>query len=146
MPRHPDVDGRLALPPNEVGRLQAIDTCRSAAADRVHVFDLENRAGTPVYVHAKVAVIDDVWACVGSANLNRRSWSHDSELSCAVLDETRDPREPVDPAGLGDGARSFARDLRLTLVREHLDRPAGRQRGRRPARPGRLRARRARGR
>ena len=125
VPRHPDVDGRLALPPNEVGRLQAIDTCRNAAPDRVHVFDLENRTGTPVYVHAKVAVIDDVWACVGSANLNRRSWSHDSELSCAVLDETRDPRDPVDPAELGDHARTFARDLRLTLAREHLDRPAG---------------------
>jgi phosphatidylserine/phosphatidylglycerophosphate/cardiolipin synthase-like enzyme len=88
------------------------------------VFDLENREGTPIYVHAKVAVIDDVWACVGSANLNRRSWSHDSELSCAVLDETRDEREPVDPAGLGDGARTFARELRLTLVREHLELPA----------------------
>ena len=46
-------------------------------------------SGTPVYVHAKVAVIDDIWACVGSANLNRRSWSHDSELSAAVLDATR---------------------------------------------------------
>jgi phosphatidylserine/phosphatidylglycerophosphate/cardiolipin synthase-like enzyme len=124
VPRHPDVDGRLALPPNEVGRLEAIDTCRRAASDRVHVFDLENRNGTPLYVHAKVAVIDDVWACVGSANLNRRSWSHDSELSCAVLDETRDPRKPLDPGGLGDGARTFARDLRLTLVREHLDLPA----------------------
>jgi phosphatidylserine/phosphatidylglycerophosphate/cardiolipin synthase-like enzyme len=124
VPRHPDVDGRLALPPNEVGRLEAIDTCREAADDRVHVFDVENPAGAPVYVHAKVAVIDDVWACVGSANLNRRSWTHDSELSCAVLDETRDAREPADPAGLGDGARTFARDLRLTLTREHLDRPA----------------------
>jgi phosphatidylserine/phosphatidylglycerophosphate/cardiolipin synthase-like enzyme len=124
VPRHPDVDGLLALPPNEVGRMQAIDTCRNAARDRVHAFDLENHAGTPVYVHAKVAVIDDVWACVGSANLNRRSWTHDSELSCAVLDETRDPREPADPAGLGDGARAFARELRLTLVREHLDLPA----------------------
>jgi phosphatidylserine/phosphatidylglycerophosphate/cardiolipin synthase-like enzyme len=122
VPRHPDVDGRFALPPNEVGRLEAIQVTRKASPDRVHVFDLENHAGTPVYVHAKVCVIDDVWACVGSANLNRRSWSHDSELSCAVLDDTLDEREPRDPAGLGDGARRFARDLRLTLLREHLDR------------------------
>lgn len=122
LPRHPDVDGRLVLPPNEVGRVEAIDTVRRAAGDRVHVFDVENHAGTPVYVHAKVAVVDDVWACVGSANLNRRSWSHDSELSCAVLDAERDERDPTDPAGLGDGARVFARDLRLTLLREHLDR------------------------
>jgi phosphatidylserine/phosphatidylglycerophosphate/cardiolipin synthase-like enzyme len=65
--------------------------------------------------------VDDVWASVGSDNFNRRSWTHDSELSSAVLDTTRDPREPTDPAGTGDGARTFARDLRLELAREHLD-------------------------
>ncbi|MHA6620808.1 phospholipase D family protein [Pseudonocardia sp. DLS-67] len=122
VPRHPDVDGRLALPPNQVGRMQAIEVCERAAPDRVHVYDLENHDSTPVYVHAKVAVVDDTWACAGSANLNRRSWSHDSELSVAVLDEERDDRDPRDPGGLGDGARRFARDLRLTLLREHLDR------------------------
>jgi phosphatidylserine/phosphatidylglycerophosphate/cardiolipin synthase-like enzyme len=121
VPRHPDVDGRLQLPPNQIGRELALSLCTRAAPDRVHVFDLENRQGTPVYVHAKVCVIDDVWCSVGSDNFNRRSWTHDSELSNAVLDETRDPREPLDPAGLGDGARTFARDLRLTLMREHLD-------------------------
>ncbi len=108
VPRHPDVDGRLSLPPNKVGRHQAIETCRSASPDRVHVFDIENHDGTPVYVHAKVCVIDDEWACVGSDNLNRRSWTHDSELQCAVLDD--------------DGV--FARDLRMRLLREHLDRAA----------------------
>ncbi|MED5811378.1 phospholipase D-like domain-containing protein [Mycolicibacterium sp. 050232] len=121
VPRHPDVDGRLALPPNQVGRQQAIETCRAAAPRRVHIFDIENHVGTPVYVHAKVCVIDDVWACVGSDNFNRRSWTHDTELSCAVLDDTRDQREPRDPAGRGDGAREFARNLRLRLLAEHLD-------------------------
>ena len=125
VPRHPDVDGRLALPPNQVGRLQAIEVCQKTAPDRVHVYDLENHEGTPVYVHAKVAVVDDTWACAGSANLNRRSWTHDSELSVAVLDGARDDRAPRDPAGLGEGARRFARDLRLTLLREHLDRRPG---------------------
>jgi phosphatidylserine/phosphatidylglycerophosphate/cardiolipin synthase-like enzyme len=122
VPRHPDVDGRLALPPNRVGREQALILCRRAGGDRVHVFDAETHAGTPVYVHAKVCVVDDVWASVGSDNFNRRSWTHDSELSCAVLDGTRDERAPHDPAGFGDGARTFARELRLTLLREHLDR------------------------
>ncbi len=73
-------------------------------------------------MHAKVCVIDDVWVSVGSDNFNRRSWTHDSELSNGVLDATRDEREPRDPAGLGDGARVFARDLRLELWREHLGR------------------------
>ncbi|GIF74340.1 phospholipase D family protein [Asanoa siamensis] len=122
VPRHPDIDGRLALPPNQVGRELALRLCREAAHDRVHVFDVENHEGTPVYVHAKVCVVDDVWASVGSDNLNRRSWTHDSELSCAVLDSTPDPREPRDPGGHGDGARVFARDLRLRLLAEHLDR------------------------
>jgi phosphatidylserine/phosphatidylglycerophosphate/cardiolipin synthase-like enzyme len=122
VPRYPDVDGRFALPPNRVGRAEALALCRKAGADRVHVFDVENHEGTPVYVHAKVCVVDDVWSSIGSDNFNRRSWTHDSELSCAVLDETRDEREPRDPAGLGDGARTFARDLRLRLMREHLDR------------------------
>ncbi|WP_433294616.1 phospholipase D-like domain-containing protein [Pseudonocardia sp. CA-142604] len=125
VPRHPDVDGRLALPPNVVGRLQAIQVCRAAVPDRVHVCDLENHEDTPVDVHAEVAVIDDTWACAGSANLNRRSWSHDSELSVAVLDETRDEREPTALGGHGDGARAFARNLRLELLREHLDRAPG---------------------
>ena len=57
---------------------------RDAAPDRVAVFDLENAQGIPIYVHAKVCVIDDVWMMVGSDNLNRRSWTNDSELSCAV--------------------------------------------------------------
>ena len=125
VPRHSDVDGRFSLPPNNVGRLQALQVCREAAADRVHVFDLENHHGTPVYVHAKVAVVDDVWAAAGSANLNRRSWSHDSELTVAVLDEHHDGRAPACPADHGDPARRFARELRLTLLREHLDRAAG---------------------
>lgn len=122
VPRHPDVDGKLSLTPNMVGRQVALEVCRRVASDRVHVFDVENHFGTPVYVHAKVCVIDDVWACVGSDNFNRRSWTHDSELACAILDDTRDNREPLDPAGEGEGARVFARDVRLALLREHLDR------------------------
>ena len=84
------------------------------------IYDLENERGDAIYVHAKTVVIDDVFVMLGSDNMNRRSWTHDSELSIAVLDEEEDEREPRDPAGLGDGARRFARDLRLRLWREHL--------------------------
>ncbi len=122
IPRHPDREGRLAEQPALVGRDDAARICRAAGGSRFAMYDVENRSGTPVYVHAKVVIVDDVWAMIGSDNLNRRSWTHDSELSMAVLDEVGDPREPRDPAGLGDGARAFARDLRLELWLEHLDR------------------------
>src|SRR5919201_5324650 len=115
VPHYPDQDGRWSLPPNLVGRQRALAELSRAGGDRVAVYGVENHCGTPVYVHAKVCVVDDVWAAVGSDNLNRRSWTHDSELSAAVLDATIDPREPHDPAGLGDGARVFARELRLRL-------------------------------
>ncbi|WP_432563286.1 phospholipase D family protein [Kineococcus sp. SYSU DK003] len=124
LPRRPKRGG-IAAPPLLLGQVRALEVLRAAGRDRVHVFDLENEQGDPVYVHSKVTVVDDVWACVRSDNLNRRSSSHDSELSVAVLDAERDVREPADPAGLGDGARRFARDLRLRLLREHLGLPDG---------------------
>jgi phosphatidylserine/phosphatidylglycerophosphate/cardiolipin synthase-like enzyme len=125
VPRYFDQAGALTLPPNQVGREQAVQALLDAGGERVAIFDIENLLGVPVYVHAKVCVIDDVWTSVGSDNFNRRSWSHDSEISCAVVDEARDSRAPLDPAGLGDGARTYARDLRLSLWREHLGRAEG---------------------
>jgi len=122
LPHHPDQDGRFSLPPNTIGRERALSLMRAAGGDRVAAYGVENHVGTPVYVHAKVCIVDDTWATIGSDNFNRRSWTHDSELTAAVLDDTRDRREPTDPAGLGDGARRYARDLRLQLLREHLDR------------------------
>lgn len=40
----------------------------------------------PVYVHAKVAIIDDVWTTVGSGNLNNRGMRDDAEMNVASLD------------------------------------------------------------
>ncbi|MGW4245107.1 phospholipase D family protein, partial [Nocardia sp. NPDC004722] len=110
LPHHPDQDGRLSLPPQLIGRQAALDRLREAGGDRVAVYGIENPAGTPIYVHAKVCVVDDVWATVGSDNLNRRSWTHDSELSCAIVDETLDRRDPVAVDRFADGARVFARE------------------------------------
>ena len=121
VPRHPDQDGDLALAPNTVGRQQALEVCTAAARHRVHVFDVENHDGVPVYVHAKVCIVDDTWMTVGSDNFNRRSWSHDSELTLAVLDDTVDERQPIRPEGQLDHARRLPRDLRLRLMGEHLD-------------------------
>jgi phosphatidylserine/phosphatidylglycerophosphate/cardiolipin synthase-like enzyme len=104
IPRFPDQDGRVATPPNLVGRADALALLHAAGGRRVAVYSLENPAGTPIYVHAKVCIVDDAWTIIGSDNFNRRSWTHDSEVSCAVIDE----------AGL------FARRLRLALGTEHL--------------------------
>ena len=122
VPRYPDADGALTGPPNRIGQLTALRILSQAGGRRVGIFSVENAAGWPIYVHAKVCVIDDTWAMVGSDNFNRRSWTHDSELSCAVLDATLDTRSPIDPGRLGDGARVFARSLRLALWAEHLGR------------------------
>jgi phosphatidylserine/phosphatidylglycerophosphate/cardiolipin synthase-like enzyme len=76
---------------------------------RIQVFCLAtstNIAGVehyrPIYVHAKVAIIDDLWSTVGSANLNNRGMRDDTEMNVAVLDA------------------ELARDLRLMLWAEHL--------------------------
>ncbi|MFC5381193.1 phospholipase D family protein [Aquipuribacter nitratireducens] len=119
VPRHSENGGAGDLPMS-VGHARALRRVKDAGGRRVVVVDLENDRGLPVYVHAKVCVVDDVWACVGSDNFNRRSWTYDAELTVAVLDAARDERVPADPAGLGDGARVFARGLRLRLMAEHL--------------------------
>ncbi|MEI5676110.1 MULTISPECIES: phospholipase D family protein [unclassified Nocardioides] len=106
VPMHPDLDGVLGRTPQLLGRRRAMLQMAEAAPGRVAVYGIENHAGTPVYVHAKACVMDDTWTSIGSDNFNRRSWTHDSELSAVVVDE--------------DG--TYGRDLRLTLAAEHLDR------------------------
>ncbi len=128
VPHYPDQDGKLSGPPNIVGRGRALRLLHKAGGDRIAVYGIENRSGTPVYVHAKVCIVDDVWAAVGSDNFNRRSWTHDSELTCAVIDEAVDEREDgtySTSAPAAEPARRYARELRLMLGREHLDRAEG---------------------
>jgi phosphatidylserine/phosphatidylglycerophosphate/cardiolipin synthase-like enzyme len=126
VPRYPDSDGVLGGPPKRVGQIRAINRMRRVAPDRVGVFDLENRAGTPIYVHAKICIIDDAWFTCGSDNFNRRSWTTDSELTCAVIDTTASHPEPHS-TDTGQGAntvpgasRPLAYGLRLQLWAEHL--------------------------
>ena len=134
VPRFPDKEG-MARWPSLVGRQQAIRVCRSAGRDRFAIYDVENAGGIPVYVHSKVVVVDDVWAMIGSDNLNRRSWTHDSELSAAVIDSVPDGRAPIDPGGEGDEARRFA--PRPAPEADGGAPRCGSGRNRRPARPGR---------
>ncbi len=51
--------------------------------------DGETTRYRPIYVHAKVAIIDDVWSTVGSGNLNNRGMRDDTEMNVAMLDAKR---------------------------------------------------------
>jgi phosphatidylserine/phosphatidylglycerophosphate/cardiolipin synthase-like enzyme len=59
----------------------------------------------PLYVHAKVGIVDDAWITIGSANLNDHSMFNDSEMNVVACDP------------------SLARETRLRLWAEHLERP-----------------------
>jgi phosphatidylserine/phosphatidylglycerophosphate/cardiolipin synthase-like enzyme len=106
IPLYPDVEGAVSRTPQLLGRRRAMLAMAEVAPDRFAVYGIENEAGTPIYVHAKACVIDDTWTSIGSDNFNRRSWTHDSELSAVVLDPTGD----------------HGRGLRLELAAEHLGR------------------------
>ena len=106
LPLYPDLEGAIGRTPQLVGRRRAMRQMMEAAPDRVAVYGIENADGTPIYVHSKICIIDDTWVSTGSDNFNRRSWTHDSELSAVVL----------------DSAGEYARRLRLTLAAEHLER------------------------
>jgi phosphatidylserine/phosphatidylglycerophosphate/cardiolipin synthase-like enzyme len=41
----------------------------------------------PVYVHAKVGIVDDRWLTIGSANLNEHSLFNDTEMNVVAVDE-----------------------------------------------------------
>jgi phosphatidylserine/phosphatidylglycerophosphate/cardiolipin synthase-like enzyme len=110
VPSFTDQGGFTARTPQLLGRARAMRQMMDVAPDRVAIYGIENHEGTPVYVHAKACVMDDVWATIGSDNFNRRSWTHDSELSAVVVDQSADDHSP------------YARRLRLTLAAEHLDR------------------------
>ncbi|MEA2254350.1 MAG: hypothetical protein QOG35_395 [Solirubrobacteraceae bacterium] len=67
---------------------------------------IRSRTGTrddPLYVHAKVGIVDDRWLTVGSANLNAHSLLNDTEMN-VVTDHA-----------------ALARDTRVRLWAEHLE-------------------------
>ena len=75
-------------------------------AGRVLACTLYARSGPssdPVYVHAKIGVVDDAWLTLGSANLNEHSLFNDTEMNLV----THDPE--------------LARRTRRRLWAEHLE-------------------------
>ncbi|HEX5198059.1 MAG TPA: phospholipase D-like domain-containing protein, partial [Gaiellales bacterium] len=62
-------------------------------------------AKSPFYVHSKTWIFDDEYLITGSANCNRRGYSHDSELDIGVYD-------PI---------KTAVRDLRIRLWLRRLN-------------------------
>ena len=72
-----------------------------------------------LYIHAKIMVVDDRVAIIGSANINERSMlgSRDSEVAAIVRDtEVLDSYMAGQPYKVG----KFPHTLRMRLMREHL--------------------------
>ena len=64
--------------------------------------------GTRLFVHSKLWIFDDELAVIGSANANRRGYTHDSEQAVGIVDTER-------------GA--WVQDLRVALWAKHLGLP-----------------------
>jgi len=76
--------------------------------NRFRIYTPVTTGGAPIYVHAKVMIVDDVVLRVGSSNLNNRSLGLDSECDVAL-----DARS--------DAVRSATiTRLRTSLMAEHL--------------------------
>ena len=78
-------------------------------ARRFRVYVPMTSGGSPIYVHAKLTIIDDEIVRVGSANMNNRSMGLDSEADVFI-----DAARP----GNAHAAPAIAR-LRLRMIAEH---------------------------
>ncbi|GER87617.1 phospholipase [Dictyobacter vulcani] len=79
----------------EAGKLQVYTLATSVQKDEAVYY-------RPIYIHAKVAIVDDQWVTIGSANLNNRGMRDDAEINVALQHPT------------------MARGLRILLQAEHL--------------------------
>ncbi|MFF7216501.1 phospholipase D family protein [Streptomyces sp. NPDC008238] len=100
-------------------RAEVLQRIAAAHPANVHCFHLEQAATTlQIYVHAKLMIVDDQYVSAGSANLNFRSHTTDSELQLGVFD-----------TNLVDGTMGGAphrvgvsvRKLRTQIWGEHLN-------------------------
>jgi len=60
---------------------------------RLRLFHPTAENGDPIYVHAKVMIVDDRFVRIGSTNLSNRSMAFDSECDLAVEGDTGSPIE-----------------------------------------------------
>ena len=81
--------------------------------DRFRVYYPVTEGGTPIYVHAKILIIDDRVLRIGSSNMNNRSMRLDTECDVAI-----DAAVPHNPQA-SDAIVAF----RDSLIGEHLGVP-----------------------
>jgi phosphatidylserine/phosphatidylglycerophosphate/cardiolipin synthase-like enzyme len=85
---------------------------RSDVYKRCGIFYPVTKKGAPIYVHAKIMVVDDILLRVGSSNLNNRSMGFDTECDLAL--------EVTEASENGAEVRETILKLRLELLCEHL--------------------------
>jgi phosphatidylserine/phosphatidylglycerophosphate/cardiolipin synthase-like enzyme len=81
--------------------------------DRFLATTIRSRTGDrddPLYVHAKVGIVDDRWLTIGSANLNSHSLFNDTEMNVVT-----------DDAELARGTRERLWSEHLELARAEVD-------------------------
>jgi len=73
-----------------------------------------------VYVHAKVAIVDDAWATIGSTNIAERSFRHDTELnvSCWHAETARTLRQELFANALGRSVGDYGERDAYALYHE----------------------------
>ncbi len=99
-----------------VEALRARDVHAGESGGRLRIYHPFTARGQPIYVHAKILIVDDRILRVGSSNMNNRSMRLDTE--CDVTIDT------ALPANADKGAVIVAR--RDDLIAEHLDLPVER--------------------
>eukprot|EP01117_Protostelium_nocturnum_P019954 TRINITY_DN8780_c0_g1_i1.p1 TRINITY_DN8780_c0_g1~~TRINITY_DN8780_c0_g1_i1.p1 ORF type:complete len:862 (-),score=242.51 TRINITY_DN8780_c0_g1_i1:109-2694(-) len=70
--------------------MQHLLAIKKAAPDRVGIYGLvqqdENSSRVkPIYIHSKIAIIDDEWILSGSSNMDNMSFFYSSELTFSIL-------------------------------------------------------------
>ncbi|MDQ3074212.1 MAG: phospholipase D-like domain-containing protein [Pseudomonadota bacterium] len=105
-------DGWLEQKAMDAARIKLVAAIgRADKTDRFRVYVPVTKGGTDIYVHAKIAIVDDRLLRVGSANLNNRSQGLDSE--CDVIIDAALPAN--------HGSEGAMTELRHRLIAEHID-------------------------
>jgi len=87
--------------------IQHLNSIKKAAPERVGIYGLVKQDDVskrlkPIYVHSKMAIVDDEWILTGSTNMDNMSFFYSSELSLSIT------------------SPQLARETRVRLMKEHL--------------------------